>query len=146
MAQPLIHDNMNTQDVTLPLPEPLYLCFQQMARATRQPLVDLLLRAVEVGSPPSWEEAPPRFQADLAALDRLDDDALWRIARSRPKQESIERLQELQERRNVKGLTPDEQRELEGLLEEADRFMLRKAHAVALLRWRGHAIPPAEKL
>ena len=31
------------------------------------------MRAVQVGSPPSWEEAPAEFQSDLAALDRLDD-------------------------------------------------------------------------
>jgi hypothetical protein len=36
--------------------------------------------------------------------------------------------------------------ELDRLTEEADLLMLRKAHAAALLRWRGHAIPPAEKL
>ena len=73
---------MTTQNVTLPLPEALLLRFQQMAKATSQPVTDLLVRAVEVGGPPNWEEAPARFQADLAALDRLDDDALWRVARS----------------------------------------------------------------
>lgn len=41
--------------------------------------------------------------------------------------------------RNADGLlTPAEHDELERLREEADRFMLRKAHAAALLRWRGH--------
>jgi hypothetical protein len=29
---------------------------------------------------------------------------------------------------------------------EADRLMLRKAHAAALLQWRGHAVPPFERL
>ncbi len=137
---------MNTQDVTLPLPEPLFLRFQQMARATRQPLTDLLVRAVEMGGPPSWEDAPARFQADLAALDRLDDDALWRVARSRSPQASVIRLQELLDQRVERRLTPEEQSELEELVEEADRLMLRKAHAAALLRWRGHALPPADKL
>jgi hypothetical protein len=137
---------MNTQDVILSLPEPLFLRFQQMARATRQPLTDLLVRAVEVGGPPDWAEAPARFQADLAALDRVDDDGLWRVARSRSSQASVVRLQELLEQRAETGLTPDEQNELDRLTEEADRLMLRKAHAAALLRWRGHAIPPAEKL
>ena len=28
----------------------------------------------------------------------------------------------------------------------ADRFMLLKAHAAALLRWRGYQLPPADKL
>jgi len=38
---------------------------------------------VQIGSPPRWDDAPAEFQADLAALDRLDDKALWYIARSR---------------------------------------------------------------
>ncbi|MEA3338302.1 MAG: hypothetical protein U9R25_20625 [Chloroflexota bacterium] len=137
---------MNTQNVTLPLPETLFLRFQQMATATRQPLTGLLLRAVEVGGPPSWEEAPARFQADLAALDRLDDDALWRVARSRPSQAAVARLQELLEQQAEDRLKPEEQSELKQLMQDADLLMLRKAHAVTLLRWRGHAIPPAEKL
>ncbi len=137
---------MNTQDVTLPLPETLFLRFQQMAKATRQPLTDLLLRAVEVGGPPNWEEAPARFQADLAALDRLDDDALWRVARSRASQVTAGRLQELLQQRAEEQLDQRDQIELEQLVDEADRVMLRKAHAAAMLRWRGHAIPPTEKL
>lgn len=74
---------MATQEVTLPLPENLYLRLQQVAQATQQSFTDVLLHAVEVGSPPSWEDAPAEFQADLAALDRLNDEALWQIARSR---------------------------------------------------------------
>ena len=68
---------MSTQDVTLPLPEVLYLRFKHTAQATQQSLTEVLLHAVQVGSPPSWEDAPVAFQADLAALDRLDDEALW---------------------------------------------------------------------
>ena len=42
-------------------------------------------------SPPRWDDAPAEFQADLAALDRLDDEALWRIARSRMTEADMER-------------------------------------------------------
>jgi hypothetical protein len=136
---------MPTQEVTLPLPEGLYLRFQQVAMATRQSLTDVLLHAVEIGSPPSWEDAPAAFQADLAALDRLDDAALWRIARSRAAAD-MKRFQELLDKHSAGQLSPAEQNELDTLQHEADRFMLRKAHAAALLRWRGHAIPPAESL
>ena len=137
---------MTTQNVTLPLPEALLLRFQQMAKATRQPVTDLLVRAVEVGGPPNWEEAPARFQVDLAALDRLDDDTLWRVARSRRSEVEIGRLQELLDKHAGQQISPEEQAELTQYYEEADLLMLRKAHAAALLRWRGHAIPPAEKL
>lgn len=137
---------MSTQEVTLPLPESLYLRFKQTAQATQQSLTEVLLRAVRIGCPPSWEDAPAAFQADLAALDRLDDEALWRIARSRRTEADIARLQELLERNADAQLTEAERVELIQLRTEADRFLLRKAHAAALLRWRGHAIPPADKL
>ena len=137
---------MSTQEVTLPLPESLYLRFKQTAQATQQSLTEVLLHAVQVGCPPSWEDAPVAFQADLAALDRLDDEVLWRIARSRRTEADIARLQELLERKANDQLTEAERVELIQLRTEADRFLLRKAHAAALLRWRGHAIPPADKL
>ena len=39
-----------------------------------------------------------------------------------------------------------ERAELKTLRWEADRFMLRKAQAAAILRWRGHLLPPSELL
>lgn len=134
------------QDVTIQLPEPLYLRLQQVARATQQSLNEVILRAVQVGSPPSWEEAPAEFQADLAALDRLDDGALWRIARSTQLGDDMTRYQELLDK-NANGLlTLAERAELTKQRKAADRFLLRKAYAVDLLRWRGHAIPPAHQM
>lgn len=137
---------MTTRDVTLSLPEFLYLRFQQMAKATHQPVDDLLVRAVEMGGPPSWEEAPPRFQTELASLDRMTDDVLWRIARSQHSADDAARMQVLLDGQASASLTGDEKAELESMLFQADLTMLRKAHAAALLRWRGHTIPPAEKL
>ena len=73
---------MTTHAVTLRLPEHVYLRLQLIAQATQQSFDDVVLRAIQVGALPSWEDAPAEFQADLAALDRLDDAALWHIARS----------------------------------------------------------------
>ncbi len=66
--------------VTLDLPESIYLRMEQDAQATKQSINDIFLRVLQVGSPPDWKDAPTEFQADLAALDRLDDGSLWRIA------------------------------------------------------------------
>jgi hypothetical protein len=137
---------MATQEVVLPLPEHLYLRLQQVARATQRSLTEVLLHAVQVGSPPSWEDAPAEFQGDLAALDRLDDHTLWQIARSHRTEADLERYQELLDKNANDALTDAERAELTQLRTEADRFMLRKARAAALLRWRGHHMPPAEKL
>lgn len=137
---------MVEQQVTLPLPENLYLRLQQVAQATQQSFTEVLLRAVEVGSPPSWESAPSEFQTDLAPLDRLNDDALWQVARSHNTQTDMERFQELLDKSTAGMLSDDERLELTQIQFEADRFMLRKAHAAALLRWRGHKLPPPDRM
>lgn len=137
---------MATRTVTLELPESLYDRLQRTAQATRRSLDDVLLHAVQVGSPPRWDDAPAEFQADLSALDRLDDDGLWRIARSHATEADLQRCQELLDQNANGDLSADERDELAQLRLEADRLMLRKVHAAALLRWRGHQVPPAEAL
>lgn len=133
---------MTATSVTLQLPESLYVRLQHAAQAMRQPLNEVLVRAVEVGSPPVWDDAPAAFQADLAALDRLDDESLWRVARSTQLDQDGSRYQELLDKNANGTITAGERAELTDLRIEADRFMLRKAHAAALLRWRGHQVPP----
>jgi hypothetical protein len=131
---------MSTATVTLALPDVLYQRLKDAAVATQQPLEQVMLRALNLGSPPSWDDVPPEFQLDLAGLEKLPDDALWMIARSRRGAADFVRYDELLERNAGGLLTPAEHDELERLREEADRFMLRKAHAAALLRWRGHRV------
>lgn len=137
---------MSTRTITLRLPESLYIRLQQAADATHRSLDDVLLHAVQVGSPPRWDDAPAEFQADLAALDRLEDQALWRIVRSRKTETEMERYQELLDKNASGTLGAEERDELVKLRIEYDRLMLRKAHAAALLRWRGYQVPPAEAL
>jgi hypothetical protein len=43
-------------------------------------------------------------------------------------------------------LNPTEKDELNHLRQKADLLTLRKAHAAALLRWRGYQLPPAANL
>ncbi len=137
---------MATQAVTLHLPEALYARLQQNAQATHQSFDEVALRAIEVGAPPSWEDAPTEFQTDLAALDRLHDDTLWRIARSRQTETEMTRYSDLLDQNANDVLSDADRVELTQLRTQANRFMLRKAHAAALLRWRGHHIPPADVL
>ncbi len=134
---------MNVRTVTLQLPEDLYLRLQQAAQATKQSLNEIFLRVVQIGSPPGWEDVPAEFQADLATLDRLDDTALWRIAHRKQPDAEMRAYQELLDKNATGTISETETRELQALRTECDRFMLRKAHAVALLRWRGRQIPPA---
>ncbi|QTA92976.1 hypothetical protein [Desulfonema magnum] len=136
---------MTSHTITLELPESIYIRLQQAARATKQSLNDMILRAIQTGSPPSWDDVPAEFQADLAALDRLDDRSLWRIAGSRQTGADFVCYQALLDRNRNGTISDAERRELTELRIESDRLMIRKAHAAALLRWRGHQIPPADK-
>jgi hypothetical protein len=137
---------MTLRTVTMQLPENLYLRLQQTAQATRQSFETILLRSLQVGSPPTWESAPSELQADLAALDRLADTALWRIARSRAAPALMDRYQALLDKNADQTMSAQEHKELTQLRTDLDQQMLCKVHAAALLQWRGHQIPPADKL
>lgn len=137
---------MTVKTVTLQLPESLYVRLQQTALATKQSFDDIVLRVLQVGSPPNWETAPAEFQTDLAALDRLDDAALWRIARTRQTEVDLQHYQELLDKNANDAITTAERHELAQLRAEYDRQMLLKVHVASLLQWRGHQIPPANKL
>ncbi|MBW4619955.1 MAG: hypothetical protein KME17_11450 [Cyanosarcina radialis HA8281-LM2] len=128
---------MATEIVTLEIPEIIYQRLANTARAQNRPIEDVIVRALEVGSPPEWDDVPEEFQADLAALDKLDDNSLWQIARSYKTLKQMERYNFLLERNSASNITETEQLELIELRHEADRFMLCKAQAAALLRWRG---------
>ncbi len=132
---------MLAETVTLQIPETLYQRLANTARATRRSLEEVMLHALRVGSPPMWEDAPAEFQADLAAMDKLDDEALWVIARGRKIPAEMKRYDALLEHNQSGALTAAERLELAALRTEADRFMLCKAHAAVLLRWRGHEVP-----
>lgn len=127
--------------VTLQIPDRIYQRLINTAHATKRPLEEVILHALEVGSPPEWDDVPEEFQADLAALDRLDDDTLWRIARSHKTADEMTRYDELLDRNQNGTLTDSEKLELAALRKESEQFMLCKAQAVALLRWRGYQVP-----
>jgi hypothetical protein len=131
------------ETITLQIPEPLYQRLVDTARATNRPLEDVTLHALKVGSPPDWTNVPDEFQVDLAALDRLEDEALWRIAQSRKSVVEMERYSVLLDHNQEGILTDTERAELTALRAESDRFMLLKAQAAALLHWRGYQIPRA---
>ena len=128
--------------VTLNIPEALYHRLQQAAAALQLSFDEIVLHALQVGSPPAWDDVPAEFQTDLAALDRLDNDALWNVVRGPAPELDWERYQELLDDSAEERLTDTEGRELGKLRAMADRHVLRKAHAAALLRWRGYQVPP----
>jgi len=137
---------MPLRKLTINVPENIYIRLQQAAHATNQSLDEVLLRVVRTGSPPAWDDVPAEYQSDLAALERLDDQSLWRIARSHQFETDYTRYQDLLDKNRNGTISTAESYELDQLRTASDRFMICKAHAVALLKWRGHQIPPAETI
>ncbi|MBD2777452.1 hypothetical protein [Iningainema tapete] len=127
--------------VTLQIPDRIYQRLLNTADATKRPLEEVILHALKVGSPPEWDDVPEEFQAELASLDRLDDDTLWRIAGSHKTAEEMVRYDELLDQNQNGKLTEKEKLELTALRKESEQFMLCKAQAVALLHWRGYRVP-----
>jgi hypothetical protein len=132
---------MATETITLQIPQILYQRLVNTAHAQRRPIEEVIVHALQVGSPPAWDDVPEEFQADIAALDKLDDSGLWQILRSCKTAEQMERYDWLLERNSSGNITDAEQLELIKLRQETDRFMLCKAQAAVLLRWRGHHVP-----
>lgn len=129
---------MTNITVILPLPASEYQRLANIAFAMRRPVEEVIVYALKLGSPPGWDDVPIEFQADLAEMDRLEDDRLWAIAQSKKEPASLLRYDELLARNQDNLLTDTEKQELRQLRTEADRFMLCKAHAAALLHWRGY--------
>ncbi|MGI8934906.1 hypothetical protein [Leptolyngbya sp. BC1307] len=131
------------ETVSLQLPERLHQRLVNTAQATGRPLEAVILHAIAVGSPPEWDDVPAEYQSDLAALDRLEDEALWKIARAQKSQDEMARYDELLDKNQSPSLAEVEQLELLRLRQDAEKFMLCKAHAAAILKWRGHQVSAA---
>lgn len=127
-------------EITLQVPEIIYQRLVNTARASHRPLEEIILHALQVGSPPAWDDAPEEFQAAIAALDKLDDNTLLQVVHSRKTAIDMERYDTLLEGNSNSTLTERERLELMALRQDSELFMLRKAQAAVLLRWRGHSV------
>lgn len=137
---------MQTQPITIELPEPVMRQLMRIAAATQQPIEALVTQSVLSNLPPSVDNAPSELQADLLAMQRLSIEDLYAIAQAPADAEVCDRQAELLERHEDHQLTPEERQELTQLRQIADYLMLRKAYAWSLIRWRGHKLPALQDL
>ena len=136
---------MTTQTLTLTLPQPIFQHLQEVAAATQQSLEQVALQSLEGNLPPTVANTPPEMQAELLALQRLSVTELKQIATSQiPPAQQARHLALLEKNRGH--ITPEQRDELIALRLDADRLMLRKAYAWAVLRWRGQSIPALNEL
>jgi hypothetical protein len=132
---------MPTETITLQIPEIIYQRLVNTAHATQRPLEEVIIHSLQVGSPPAWDDVPEEFQAEIAALDKLDDHTLWQIFHSHKTAVDMEEYNTLLEKNSSGTITESERLNLISLRYQADLFMLRKAQAAVLLRWRGYSLP-----
>ena len=137
---------MSESTVAIHMPDLLYQRLQRLAELTQRPLESLVLQALDANIPPLLEDMPEHIRQDLVALEKLDDAALRQVAQGNWSAEQRTRYSALLEKERAGTLTPAEHGMLEGLYQEANSYMLRKAYANALLKWRGHQLPTLAQL
>ncbi|MCX6068576.1 MAG: hypothetical protein NT121_22990 [Chloroflexi bacterium] len=89
---------------------------------------------------PASEELPEALAAAVADLELLDDDALWRAARTRLDADQSAQMEALHVKRQSEGLSAVENQILEGLVFRYERSMLVRSRAASLLKTRGHDV------
>jgi hypothetical protein len=124
-------------DLTLTIPDELYERAKHIAESTSQPIEQVILQHLQT-LPAPLPILPDDVQAELDALKYLSDDALWTIAREQMPDAVQSRAHDLMNRNSQGTLSEAERSELDALVDRADRLMVRKAEAAALLRERGY--------
>jgi hypothetical protein len=132
--------------ITLQLPEEIYTQLKLASETLKQPIEEVLVQSVKMGLPPPIDDLPPEYQPEFAAMMRMSDGELWQIAQRVFPETKQRQLSNLLRKNQTGTLTEKEERKLDTLHREANQLMLRKAHAYALLKWRGHRVPkPTER-
>ena len=132
-----------TDQITLTVPEEISERARQIAETSDQPVEQVLLDYLRM-LPHALPALPSDVHNELEALRYLSDDALWTIAREQIADPIQARANMLMDKNSRAIISPDEQAELEGLVDRADRLMLRKAEAGSLLRQRGYVFTSAD--
>ena len=130
---------MTVQSITVNLPSALYNRLKRRAEQTRRTVEAELLEVVATAVPIA-DELPPDLAEAISPLALLDDEALWRAARSHLPAEAASQMEELHLKRQREGLSEAEQQTLAGLVRQYERAMLVRAQAAALLKQRGHDV------
>jgi predicted transcriptional regulator len=137
---------MQSQQITIELPEMILRRLTLLAEATHQSVESLVSQSVLSNLPPATDTAPVELQAEFLRMQMLSIEELRAIAQAQVEPGQHERHVELLRKNEADLLMPEEREELTALREAADQLMLRKAYAWSLLRWRGQQIPSREEL
>lgn len=130
---------MTVYPVTVNLPEQVYQQIKHAARTVHRPVSDFVTEAV-VAAAPVMDAPASSLRVDLAHMAYLNDAALWQAARSTLSSEQRQQLQDLHDKQQSIGLTPEEAVDEQALVKLYRETLLVRAQAVALLQRRGYEI------
>ena len=125
-----------TLAIHLNLPADLYERIQEAATRSDQPVESVLIESLALlfGTPSlDWDHL-------TATLDTLPDAQLWALVYRRVAWIAGGRLRDLTARGKQEPLSEEEQAELAGLIDEADRMMLLRSQALFVLQQRGPSV------
>jgi predicted transcriptional regulator len=131
---------MSSQTITFEVPDHLYRTMTKVAQATKQPLATILQESLARTLPPLDDVSPEEADV-LAHLSTLDDAALWQESNIMLTSEQQEALHTLLEHQSAGEITPAETEQLQALMDEYGRLLVRQSHAWLLLARRGYQVP-----
>ena len=134
------------QTVTISLPEKVYSRLRHAAEIAGKPIHEFAAHSLEDNFPPLLDMIPSRYQDDLRAMEKLSDEELWVITRSKADEKPQRQHRRLLNKSKTPNLTEPERQTLTELRESADHLMLRKSYAFLLLKWRGYRLPSLAEL
>jgi len=122
--------------LSLHLPDALYERIQDVAAYSDRPVEAVLVESLMLLF------GPPPVDLDQlgTTMENLSDGRLWALVYRRLSWVERERLRDLSVQGKQAPLAPEEQVELDGLIDESDRVMLLRSHALLVLRQRGRHI------
>jgi hypothetical protein len=132
---------MAGRTVTIEVPDELYDRLSRRAAAAQRSVAAEVVELVAAAMSDD-DDLPPELKSELARMETLDDEALWRAAQPSFTVRQSRRLESLHFKLQDEGLTEAERAEEQALLRAADRSMLIRAQALALLKQRGRDIAP----
>jgi hypothetical protein len=134
-----------SQIIQIQIPEGLLGPLQRMAQATRRPLEEVVVAALQA-SLPSLDGLPAPIAEELSQLETLDDAELRRILLENVPVAVQDELADLLADVGAGTLDEPGRARLAVLQRDADRVMLRKGRAAVLLRFRGQRLPTLDEM
>jgi len=135
---------MTMQAVTLNVPNTIYKKIEQAAILAQRPLEQVLTEAVTAVAP-VINTASNQLQTALAQMAYLNDATLWQMARATMPKEQQTELEDLHHQKQNQGLSKNEEKTEQTLLQLYRETILIRAQAAVLLKLRGYDISNLEQ-